>query len=93
MDEEKNEIINEEPIGATQSNKQGGNGMAVASLVLGLVGLFLLAIPCGILAIVFATLSKKKGKSGMATAGLILGIIDAAWGVFALLFAVSFLSF
>ncbi len=61
------------------------NGQAVASLVLGLVSLVLMcvwyiALPCGILAIVFGVLgrgSAKRGapRGGMATAGLILGIL------------------
>ena len=67
--------------------------MAVASLVLGIIGvIFAFAIPAipiglilGILAIVLAVLAKKslvaKGMpTGMATAGLVLGIISAAIG-------------
>ena len=59
-------------------------GLSIASMVLGLVGLFLFAIPCGILAIIFGLVGKKKGGKGFATAGLILGIIDVAWGVYAI---------
>ena len=75
------EVVNESKVddyaGPTQSN---GNGMATASLVLGLVGLFLFALPCGTLAVIFSIISKKKAKSGKATAGLVLGIIDlASW--------------
>ena len=58
-------------------------GLSIASMVLGLVGLFLFAIPCGILAIIFSLIGKKKGGKGFATAGLILGIVDVAWGLFA----------
>lgn len=60
------------------------NGQAVASLVLGLVSLVLMciwyiALPCGILAIVFGCIARgnaKRGapRGGMATAGLVLGI-------------------
>lgn len=64
-------------------------GLSIASMVLGLVGLFLFAIPCGILAIIFALVGKKKGGKGFATAGLVLGIIDVAWGLFAIITVMS----
>ncbi|WP_329518975.1 DUF4190 domain-containing protein [Spirillospora sp. NBC_01491] len=61
------------------------NGMATASMVLGLVGIFF----CGftsILAIIFGHVSHKQikrtgeGGAGMATAGLILGyIVTVGW--------------
>ena len=63
-------------------------GLSIASMVLGLVGLVLFAIPCGILAVIFSVIGKKKGGKGFATAGLILGIIDLVFGLFA--FIVSF---
>jgi hypothetical protein len=62
--------------------EQGGNGMAVASLVLGLIGLLILGPLMGILAIIFGGLGIGKanrlgGKGkGMAIAGLVLGIVD-----------------
>ncbi len=85
MEEEKEAITEETPEIPevnTSSANNGGKGLAIASLVLGLVGLLLLPLPCGILAIVFSVVSKKKIKSGMATAGLVLGIIDIAWWIF-----------
>jgi hypothetical protein len=66
----------------------GSSGKAVASLVLGLVGL--LIAPAGALAIGFALMARddirstsaRLGGSGMAIAGLVLGIIDlVGWGV------------
>lgn len=62
------------------------SGLAVASLVLGIVGivffcLCFVSIPCNVLAIVFGAVAMnqtKKGEAsghGMALAGLILGII------------------
>lgn len=46
------------------------NGLAIASMVLGIVG------------IVLAAIAKKKAKSGMATAGLVCSIIAlAVWVV------------
>lgn len=63
----------------TRSNT---NGMAIAALVLGIVGLFFLGIVLGILAIVFGYLAlKRAGRTGMAKAGLILGVIDVVFAV------------
>jgi len=62
----------------------GGNGMAIASLVLGIVSIVLfcgiyISVPCGVLAIIFGILAiKKNAGKGMATAGLIMGIIGVA---------------
>ena len=70
------------------------NGMAVAALVLGIVGAvfgllpltFWIAIPCGILALIFGIVSWRKankgfGRKGMAIAGTILGAIAIVLGV------------
>lgn len=67
--------------------------MAVASLVLGIVGIVVtwlfpllpIGLILGVIAIVLAVLGKKSlvaqgKKTGMATAGLVLGIISAALG-------------
>ena len=69
-------------VGTTTSN-----GMAVAALVLGIVGLVTSIIPflfvigpiCDVLAIIFGTIGLRRAKRGadnksMAVAGLILGI-------------------
>ena len=58
-------------------------GLSIASMVLGIVSVALcciwyLAIPCAILAIIFAIIGRKKGGKGMATAGLVLGIVALA---------------
>jgi hypothetical protein len=70
----------------------GGNGMAVASLVLGICGLafswILLGIP-SILAVIFGHVGyaqhKRRGGKGMAITGLVTGY--TAIGLFALLVA------
>lgn len=54
------------------------NGMAIASLVLGILGLFLPGL--GILALIFGGIGISKanqgaGGKGMAVAGLVLGIL------------------
>ena len=88
MEEEKEEevITEEKPQYTSTEPEKGGKGLATASMVLGLVGLLVAALPCGILAIIFSVVSKKKIKSGMATAGLVLGIIDlVGWALFMLL--------
>ncbi|MCL1797759.1 MAG: DUF4190 domain-containing protein [Eggerthellaceae bacterium] len=52
------------------------NGMAVASLVCGLVGLFVFGFVLGVLAIILGVLARKRpDRKGMATAGIILGAI------------------
>jgi hypothetical protein len=72
-----------------------GSGMAVASLVLGIVSIptcVCLAVPsliCGPLAIIFYVIAKKqidsgaysKQSGGMALAGLICGIIGTLLGL------------
>lgn len=60
------------------------NGFAIAGFVVSLVGLFILGIPLGILAIVFsgiamAKISKHRDTQkgmGLAIAGLVIGIVD-----------------
>ena len=66
----------------TTSNR-AGNGLAIAGLVCGLVGLFLFPIVLGPLAIIFGAIAYSKAKhgaahKGMAIAGLVLGIVDIA---------------
>lgn len=57
------------------------NGMAVASLVLGIIAVCCccvsgLSLVLGILAIVFSILSRKNpAKSGLGTAGLLMGVL------------------
>jgi hypothetical protein len=53
------------------------DGKATASLVLGIIGLFVAGIILGIVALVLSNQSiKANGPSRAATAGKILGIID-----------------
>lgn len=69
-------------------------GMAIASLVMGIIGLVLgcciyPAIIFGSLAIIFALLSRggEMNMNGYAKAGLILGIIGIAAGILFFLFS------
>ena len=55
-------------------------GLSIASLVLGIVSIlfvskFIIAVACGVLAVIFGIKGKKRGGQGMATAGFITGII------------------
>lgn len=75
-----------------QAQNKEQKGLSITSMILGLVGLILFALPCGILAIIFSILGKKKGGKGFATAGLILGIIDVVFGVFAIITTFSALA-
>lgn len=56
------------------------HGLAIASLCCGIIGLFILNIVLGPLAIVFGAVALRqaavKNGAGMAKAGVILGIVD-----------------
>ena len=73
---------------------QAANGMAVAALTLGIIGaifglipiLFFIAVPCGILALIFGLIARGKAsrgaaRKGMATSGVVLGVIATALGI------------
>ena len=76
---------------------QPQNGMGIAALVLGILGV----VPClsivgGILAIVFGRIGMAKSDQGLATnggmakAGFVLGVIAVAvWGLFFLVSLVT----
>ncbi|MGQ9536711.1 MAG: DUF4190 domain-containing protein [Actinomycetota bacterium] len=65
------------------------NGKAIASLVLGIVGLFFCPFICSLLAIVLGYSARKEiaasagleGGEGLATAGLVMGCIGLVIGV------------
>jgi hypothetical protein len=60
---------------------QGGAGLGIASMVLGIVGLFfsfccytmVISLPCAVMAIIFGIMGLKGEGRGMAIAGLITG--------------------
>jgi len=68
-----------------------GKGMAITSMILGIVSLALclywfIALPAGIVAVVLGVLARKRGVgAGLALAGIITGAIGA---VFALIIAI-----
>ncbi|MEU6918961.1 DUF4190 domain-containing protein [Streptomyces olindensis] len=67
------------------------NGLAIASLCCGIVGLFILNIVLGPLAIVFGVIARRQAAvrngAGMAKAGIILGIVDVV--LWLVLFAIA----
>ena len=74
--------------------QNGGKGISVAALVLGIVSVVfcwnpLLGIPCGILGLVFGIIGRNKSKNGMALAGLILGIIGLVISIIILLVLIA----
>lgn len=82
--EENNEVIKEN----NEMNEEK-KGMSITSMVLGIVGMIIVPLICGILAIIFSVIGKKKGGKGFATAGLVLGIIDTVYGVISLVLALA----
>ncbi len=73
--------------------EQPAKGLAVASLVLGIVSFFCFAYITGILAVIFGAVAKSKGnRSGMSTAGLICGCIGVVLWIMSLLFLPSLFS-
>jgi len=78
--------------GQATSTTQNGNGMAVAGLVCGLVGLLFLPIILGPLALIFGGIGWSKANrgakhKGIAIAAVVLGIADLV--LMAVLFAVA----
>lgn len=92
------------PSSALASPAQATNSLAMASLVLGIAGLvlfvipagfglvFILNLPCSILAWVFGMQAKRKvdrgevlGRRPMAHAGMVLGIVGVVIGVLAVI--------
>ena len=64
------------------------NGLAIAAMVCGIVGIFIANLWLGIIALSLGIAAKNKLKifpeqkgKGMATAGIVLGIIDLALAV------------
>lgn len=79
--------VNNEAPSYPVENSHVGKGLAIASMVLGIVSLFCFAFICGTLGIVFGAVAKNKGyKGGMATAGIICGTIGIVLWVIMLIF-------
>ncbi|MBT2410319.1 DUF4190 domain-containing protein [Streptomyces sp. ISL-12] len=76
---------------STASPRSRTNGLAIASLVCGIVGLFVFNVILGPVAIVLGAVGLRqagvKGGAGMAKAGIVLGVL--ALVLFGVLLAVS----
>lgn len=70
-----------------RTGARDADGMAVTSFVLGLIGLLVLNVVLGPVAVVLAarSLKRRTGRRSPATAGLLLGVADVV--VFAVLVA------
>ena len=71
------------------------NGVAIASFVWSLVGIFYYAFPCGVAALVTGIIgvvkfdnSKEKGK-WMAIVGIVLGAVEILYSILVLFLGVS----
>lgn len=66
-----------------QSQKMPGDSMAVAAMVMGIIGLVCCGGIVSILGIIFGFMARSKGtsKDGMALAGIILGFIGLIGGI------------
>lgn len=80
------------PAGGAGTGAQNGNGLAIAGLVCGLVGLLLLPIILGPLALIFGGIGWSRANrgakhKGMAIAAVVLGVVDLI--IMGVLFAVA----
>jgi hypothetical protein len=76
---------------SSATSRSRTNGLAIAGLVCGIIGIFLFNVILGPLAIVLGAVGLRqagvKGGGGVAKAGIVLGIVDLV--VFAVLIAVA----
>ncbi|MFV0137726.1 DUF4190 domain-containing protein [Streptomyces sp. HMX87] len=76
---------------SSAASRSGTNGLAVASLVCGVIGVFVFSVILGPIAIVLGVLGLRqapaKGGSGLAKAGVVLGVV--ALVLYAVLLAVG----
>jgi Domain of unknown function (DUF4190) len=74
------------------ATRSRSNGLAIAGLVSGIVGLFIFEVILGPLAIIFGGIAlsranRSAGHRGMAWAGIVLGVVDIV--LFVVLLAVA----
>lgn len=81
--------------------QQGGAGLAIAAMVLGIVALVLscctyyISLPCAIIGIILAAVSLKGQKpgKGMAIAGLVCAIVSLIPAILLIIFSGSIMSY
>lgn len=65
-----------QPVYGAPPSSTPGKGLAIASMVCGIVSFFCFGIILGVLAVIFGAVAKNKGYTGgMATAGIVLGVV------------------
>lgn len=74
-----------------QSPEQGGKGLSVAGMVLGIVSIAccgFIGIICGIVGLVLSIVALKNNRPGrgMATAGLVCSVVGVVIGIIYLIF-------
>jgi hypothetical protein len=82
------------PIGPPQRAASGLDGLAIASLVLGVLCMaclcqWVISIPAGILAIVFGVVARPSRNAELAKAGMVCGIVGMSLNVVFVLFIAS----
>src|SRR5205085_4147524 len=93
-----------EPVSYAGAVPRPASGMAIASLVLGIISIVLFCIsyvslPCAILAIVLGALGRSKasagqaGGKGMATAGMIMGLVAIGLVIIAFAGCLAFIGY
>ena len=74
-------------------NPSGGPGLAIASMVLGIVAL-VVSIPCAIIGAILGFISLASGKKGkgMAIAGVVCSIVSLIPAILMIIYGASFFS-
>lgn len=81
MDEEEKSVDNVQEEATTNTTTSNGRkGFNITSLILGIISVicfcaWYIAVPTGIIAIIFSVAGKKDDGRGMGVAGMVLGII------------------
>jgi hypothetical protein len=91
----ENNFYPEEPL---QQKPKTGNGMGIASLVLGICSIVIcccygIGIIPSVLALIFGILQQRKNPNGIATAGIVLGIVGILCNLVFLIYMIIFFSY